>query len=105
MLANLKMNKQLLIASAFVCVFGVQTAQACSVISTLPAKISSSGSYCLQENLSFGHTSVDAIVIDASDVELDFNGHTIRGPHADEPIAQGGKYAVRSEERRVGEEG
>lgn len=88
-----KMNKKLLFASVFAFGFAVQAVGACTTISSLPATISSSGSYCLQDNLSYIQTG-NAITINASNVELDFNGQTISGPHADGPTSNAGGYAV-----------
>ncbi len=56
-------------------------AAVCSPISSVPISITSSGSYCLTENLIYSETTGTAITINANDVVLDLDGWSIRGRH------------------------
>jgi len=49
----------------------------CTPIESVPATISTPGAYCLQKNLTMRGAAVAAITIDASQVTLDCNDHTI----------------------------
>jgi hypothetical protein len=51
--------------------------QACTVLTVLPATISTPGIYCLDRDFEQGFTSA-AVLIQADDVVFDCNGHTLR---------------------------
>lgn len=53
----------------------------CTPISTAPTTISAPGIYCLDQNISYSRYMESAIVINASNVTLDLNGHQIQGDH------------------------
>lgn len=55
---------------------------ACTAITSVPATLSSTGRYCLTQDVSMGGTSGTAITIDADAVALDLQGHTVRGSGA-----------------------
>lgn len=49
----------------------------CTPIESVPATINASGTYCLQKNLIMAGTAIAAITINASQVTLDCNDHTV----------------------------
>jgi len=53
-------------------------AQSCTVISTLPATISTGGKYCLAQNFTVNSAAGASISINANDVTLDCQNYTIR---------------------------
>jgi parallel beta-helix repeat protein len=54
-------------------------ATACTVIASLPAVVSTPGRYCLDADHAVAGSAVDAIQVNASDVELDCNDHRVLG--------------------------
>ncbi len=54
-------------------------AAACTAIASLPYTISAPGHYCLSGDLDHNSTTGSAIRINADDVDLDLQGHRIRG--------------------------
>ena len=54
--------------------------EARTAIETIPYTISSSGSYYLTQNVSYGSTDANGITITADNVTLDLNGFTVTGP-------------------------
>lgn len=54
----------------------------CKVLRSLPVVISSPGIYCLARNLQTAQATGIAIEVDASDVVVDLNGHTLDGSAA-----------------------
>lgn len=53
-------------------------AQSCTTLTAIPATISASGNYCLARDFSITSTSAKAITINANDVTLDCDGHTLK---------------------------
>ena len=69
-------------AAAAACLAGAAGASfACNPISAVPAVISAPGRYCLTQDLSFPSARGIAIDIQASEVTVDLQGYTLRGPH------------------------
>lgn len=55
----------------------ITSASGAEEITSLPATITQPGTYYLKQNFQVNMTSGDALLINASDVTVDFNGHTI----------------------------
>jgi hypothetical protein len=53
-------------------------AQSCTAVTAVPATISASGKYCLARDFTINSTSAKAITINANDVTLDCDGHTLK---------------------------
>ncbi|UHQ18839.1 hypothetical protein LVB87_11670 [Lysobacter sp. KIS68-7] len=53
-------------------------AQSCTTITAVPAVISAPGKYCLASDFTINSTTAKAININASDVTLDCDGHTLK---------------------------
>jgi hypothetical protein len=67
----------------------------CTAVSAVPAIIDTPGVYCLTADLEFAPPLGAAIRIEASDVLLDLNGHTLSGPGASGTQA----YGILADER------
>lgn len=69
----------------------------CTEIQTIPATITTSGTYCLSRNLATNQLGGGGVLINASNVRLDCNHHSISNLNAsneDVGIASGGKKNV-----------
>ena len=66
----------------------------CTVISSLPYTVNAPGIYCLKGSLSLDVSGIVAVRIDADDVVLDLNGHTLDGSGAGVETASLGVVAV-----------
>lgn len=78
------MNRMLFARVAIVAFMGTAaagSAVACNPISAVPAVISAPGRYCLTQDLTFPSARGIAIDIQASEVTLDLQGYTLKGPH------------------------
>ncbi len=67
--------------AAAVFLFTATAAHAQTVINSLPYVINTGGNYVLNSNLSSTQTSGELILISASNVNIDFQGHFITGPN------------------------
>ncbi len=65
----------------------------CIEITSLPTTISSSGVYCLKQNLSTAATSGNAIDVQANDVTIELNGWILDGSAAGTGTATNGIYS------------
>jgi len=72
------MHRALALLALFACASTQAETQQCTTITSVPLTISASGSYCLTGNLA--SSSGTAITIQADNVVLDLNGHTLSGP-------------------------
>jgi hypothetical protein len=50
----------------------------CTVITSLPANLSSAGVYCINQDLTLAGSTGSAVFVDADSVTLDLNGHALR---------------------------
>lgn len=70
----------LLAAAAVPCAYAAESYDNCTgVISTLPATISTQGTWCLKSNLSTGITTGNAITIATNNVTIDCNDYKLGG--------------------------
>jgi hypothetical protein len=75
------MNRLLLVSALLLASAGVRAeTNVCTTISSLPTTISAPGVYCLSSNLTMAAGPTWAIYIQAPDVTLDCNSHSITGP-------------------------
>jgi hypothetical protein len=58
----------------------------CTPVTSVPVTITTSGPYCLTDDLTFQGQSGAAITIQASRVVLDLDGHTLQGPFSGQAI-------------------
>lgn len=72
------MYRALALLALFVCASAQAETLQCTTVTSVPLTISASGSYCLTGNLA--SSSGTAITIQADNVVLDLNGHTLSGP-------------------------
>src|SRR3569623_752712 len=72
------MYRALALLAFFVCAGAQAESQQCTTIASVPVTISVPGSYCFTGDLASG--SGTAISIQADNVVLDLNGHTLSGP-------------------------
>jgi hypothetical protein len=61
----------------------------CTVVASVPVTITTAGVYCLTSDLDYALVAGIAIRINASNVVLDFNGHTLRSLGGTATTAQG----------------
>ena len=66
----------------------------CTVITALPATISSPGVYCLESDFAYNSIGVPAITITANNVTLDLNAHKIGDLGAGTAVSTSGIYAI-----------
>ena len=75
------MNRLLLVSALFLASAGVRADTiVCTTINSLPVTISDPGTYCLAADFTVPAGPTWAITINAADVTLDCNGHSITGP-------------------------
>ena len=77
------MNSRQLLAAIFVLLAAAPAStfaetNDCTVISTVPATLSSSGVYCINDDLVLAGSTGTAVTITADSVTLDLNGHALR---------------------------
>lgn len=73
------MKKLMIVAGAACCWMALPAlAGECIALTSFPATISTAGKYCLAEDVTVDSPSAKAIHIDANDVTLDCEGHTLK---------------------------
>jgi hypothetical protein len=85
----------LLAAAAVPCAFAAESYDNCTgVITTLPATISTQGTWCLKSNLSTGITTGNAITIATNNVTIDCNDYKLGGLPAGDATNATGIYSL-----------
>lgn len=84
----------MLAVAATCCGTAIEAQAACAPIASIPFTISSSGQYCLAADLATSQTSGNAIVVNADNVVIDFQGHKLDGSGAGTGTAATGIYAL-----------
>lgn len=85
----------LLAAAAVPCAYAAESYDNCTgVITTLPATISTQGTWCLKSNLSTGITTGNAITIATNNVTIDCNDYKLGGLPAGDATNAVGIYSL-----------
>lgn len=82
--------KRLILLAILNSLLGTSTASACTPIVSLPATITTPGTYCLNGDLSVANGT--AITVNANFVTLDLRGYSIRGPGGVDVASSRGIY-------------